>query len=62
MGSIIVADLQINSYDIYYIGYPKSLLPFGPKIWTLWLFYVVNSTHLKVYIYLRLDATIINNN
>jgi len=31
MGSIIVADLQINSYDVYFIGYPNSLVPFGWK-------------------------------
>jgi hypothetical protein len=31
MGSIIVADRQIKSYDIHFIGYPNSLVPFGAE-------------------------------
>jgi len=46
MGSIIVVDLEINSYDIYLIGYSNSLVPFGWRRSMLWLFYVAVSNTL----------------
>jgi hypothetical protein len=48
MGSIIVSDLQINSYDVYFIGYYNSLVPFDWRRSMLLLIYVsVNNTHLR---------------